>query len=337
MARVQTVDTECAENLVIQMEVDTGAQISVLGQSWVPMLQLQGIPLLEIEEVNVGWVVGSTAFTCSQTMTMSVNLEGTDMTSIVRFYVAPEHVVLDGLVMGWPELDACGWMPRLEDVRVLQREMGLLGRADPFDGNISFSDMDGARVETDDLLWVDGSAPDLPRETKAFVDHLPEVGSVFMPEEALLVRRTLQDYAEVFDPVLVPGGARVEPMHVQMKPEWEPARLQPMRKYAPAVQAAIEKELQGQLELGIVEPSDAPSGAPVHMVRKPDSVSGYRFCIDFTEVNKFVVVEPFPMPTIQTVLDHAAGARYFGKLDLRAGYWQFPLAPEDRHKVAFQV
>jgi hypothetical protein len=122
-----------------------------------------------------------------------------------------------------------------------------------------------------------------------------------------------------------------------MKPDWEPPKLASHRKYAPAVQAAIEKELQEQLELGIVEPSDAPSGAPVLMVRKPSSVSGYRFCIDFTEVNKSVITSPFPMPTIQTILDSMAGACYFAKFDLRSGYWQFPVALEDRHKLAFQI
>ena len=74
------------------------------------------------------------------------------------------------------------------------------------------------------------------------MDQLPEVGSVFTPEEAALVHKTLSEYADVFDPALVPGGARVEPMQVRMKPEWEPEKLQPMRRYAPAVQAAIDKE-----------------------------------------------------------------------------------------------
>ena len=29
--------------------------------------------------------------------------------------------------------------------------------------------------------------------------------------------------------------------------------------------------------------------------------------------------------------------KVFGKLDLRKGDWQFPVAPEDRHKLAVQV
>jgi hypothetical protein len=95
--------------------------------------------------------------------------------------------------------------------------------------------------------------------------------------------------------------------------------------------------LQGQIEAGIIEQSDAPSGAPVHMVKKPGSASGYRFCIDFTRVNKYVETDPFSLPTIQSVLDATAGSKFFAKFDLRSGYWQFPVAEEDRSKLAFQA
>ena len=99
----------------------------------------------------------------------------------------------------------------------------------------------------------------------------------------------------------------------------------------------MEQELQGQLDGGIVEPSDAPSGAPVHMVRKESSASEYRFCVEFSETNKSVVTTPYPLPTVQTILDSAAGAQFFAKLDLRSGSWQVPVHPEYRHKLAFQI
>ena len=40
----------------------------------------------------------------------------------------------------------------------------------------------------------------------------------------------------------------------------------------------------------IVEVSNAPSLAAVHMVRKDNSVSGYRFCVDFSETSKSVTI-----------------------------------------------
>ena len=100
-----------------------------------------------------------------------------------------------------------------------------------------------------------------------------------------------------------------------MKEEWSTARLQPMRKYTPAVQAALDFELERYPSYGIVEPSSATSGAPVLMVRKESNENGFRFCVDFTE--KYVIKNPFHLPTIQTILSSVGGAQYFAKLDLR--------------------
>ena len=70
------------------------------------------------------------------------------------------------------------------------------------------------------------------------------------------------------------------------------------------------------------------------MVRKEFRENGYRFCVDSTEANKYFITKPLPLPTVQTIL---SGAKYFAKLDLRSGYWQFPVHPDDRHMLAFQA
>ena len=68
--------------------------------------------------------------------------------------------------------------------------------------------------------------------------------------------------------------------------------------------------MERQLRDGIVvEPSSAPSGAPVLME--------WFSVLDFTETNKYVVTNPFPLPTIQTILSSVGGAQYFARL----GVW----------------
>ena len=108
--------------------------------------------------------------------------------------------------------------------------------------------------------------------------------------------------------MIKPFEANVDPMRIEMKEECNSANIQPIRKYTLSVQAAMEFELEKQLAKGIVEPSDARSGAPVLMGRKESSESRYRFCVDFTETNKHVNSKPFPLPTVQTILSSAAGA-----------------------------
>jgi hypothetical protein len=36
-----------------------------------------------------------------------------------------------------------------------------------------------------------------------------------------------------------------------------------------------------------------------------------------------------------TILDSVGNAKYFTTLDLKSGYWQIPVHPDDREKTAF--
>ena len=44
-----------------------------------------------------------------------------------------------------------------------------------------------------------------------------------------------------------------------------------------------------------------------------------------------------PLPMVKTIVESLKGSPFLAKFDLRSGYWQFPVAPEDRYKLAFQV
>jgi hypothetical protein len=45
----------------------------------------------------------------------------------------------------------------------------------------------------------------------------------------------------------------------------------------------------------------------------------------------------FPLPRIDDTLDTLAGARWFSTLDLKSGYWQVALIPQDNEKMAFST
>ena len=58
-------------------------------------------------------------------------------------------------------------------------------------------------------------------------------------------------------------------------------------------------------------------------------------CIDYRKLNEVTVKDAYPLPRIGQTIDALQEAGVFSSLDLASGYWQIPVAPEDRHKTAF--
>ena len=61
----------------------------------------------------------------------------------------------------------------------------------------------------------------------------------------------------------------------------------------------------------------------------------WRVCVDFTDLNKACLKDPFPMPRINQLVDATAGHPQMSFLDAFQGYHQIPLALEDQEKTGF--
>ena len=78
-----------------------------------------------------------------------------------------------------------------------------------------------------------------------------------------------------------------------------------------------------------------PWGAPVLFVKKKDG--SMRLCIDYRELNKLTIKNKYPLPRIDDLFDQLKGAVYFSKIDLRSGYYQLKIKPEDISKTDFRT
>ena len=87
------------------------------------------------------------------------------------------------------------------------------------------------------------------------------------------------------------------------------------------------------LEAGVIEPATSEWASPVVLVPKKDG--SLRFCIDYRRLNAKTVADAYPLPRMDDCLDSLGDAGIFSTFDCNSGYWQIPVAPEDRDKKTF--
>jgi hypothetical protein len=152
-----------------------------------------------------------------------------------------------------------------------------------------------------------------------------------VPEE---VQSILAEYADVFlEPKSLPPS-RTYDHAITLKPEAVPFNAR-LYRYSPKHKIEIEQQVRQMVEAGIITTSMSPFASPVLRVLKKDG--SWRFCIDYRRLNELIVKNVFPMPIIDELLDELAGANIFSKLDLRAGYHQIRMHPEDEIKTTFKT
>ncbi|GBG60182.1 hypothetical protein CBR_g3426 [Chara braunii] len=97
----------------------------------------------------------------------------------------------------------------------------------------------------------------------------------------------------------------------------------------------LRKQLDELLEKGWIRPSSSPFGARVLFVPKKEGE--LRMCINYRGLNAVTVKNVEPLPRIDDLLDRVQGCKYFSKIDLKSGYHQIEVHPDDQYKTAFRT
>ena len=141
------------------------------------------------------------------------------------------------------------------------------------------------------------------------------------------------EFPDVF-PKELPGlpPDRDVQFNIELKPGTAPISRRAYRM-PPKELAELKTQLQELIDKGFIQPSSSPWGCPAIFVKKKDET--LRLCVDYRPLNEVTIKNKYPLPRIDLLFDQLAGAKVFSKIDLRSGYHQIKIKPEDIPKTAF--
>ncbi|XP_051229344.1 uncharacterized protein [Lolium perenne] len=149
-----------------------------------------------------------------------------------------------------------------------------------------------------------------------------------------LLADLLQQHGDLFDEPQGLPPSRPCDHRIHLLPNTAPVAVRPYR-YPQLQKDELERQVAVMLAQGIIRIPTSPYCTPVLLVRKIDGT--WRFCIDFHALNTVTSKDKFPIPVVDELLDELHGARFFNKLDLRSGYHQVRMHPDDIAKTAFRT
>ena len=178
-------------------------------------------------------------------------------------------------------------------------------------------------------LDFSASIANLPLDMKTCSELKEALSPSFSENNSRKIFDTLASFPDVFNEGL--GHTSVLSHHINT------GNSTPIRQYPRRLpfhyRGEVEKQVKDMLQQGVVQPSTSPWASPVVLVKKKDG--SYRFCVDYRKLNLVTEQDAHPLPRVDDLLDSLNGNCLFSTLDLRSGYWQVSMSPEDKQKTTF--
>ena len=119
---------------------------------------------------------------------------------------------------------------------------------------------------------------------------------------------------------------------INLEPGTSPIRSMPYRQ-GPAIRDIVKTQIETMLDAEVIEPANSEWASPVVLAPKKDGT--LRFCVDYRKLNAKTIADAYPLPRMDDCIDSLGDATIFSTLDCNSGYWQIPVASEDRDKTTF--
>lgn len=150
-------------------------------------------------------------------------------------------------------------------------------------------------------------------------DHKSDINKVEIKDVSSLIT---SKYSQLFSDT--PGLYDKSTTKIHLSDKTRPVALK-CRHVAHAIKPMIEKEIDRLVSLGHLKPVEVSEWAtPIVPIFK--SNGNIRICGDFKlTLNPFIIIDKYPLHTIDDIFAKLQGGKYFSELDLKHAYMQFPI------------
>nr|XP_034838819.1 uncharacterized protein K02A2.6-like [Maniola hyperantus] len=183
------------------------------------------------------------------------------------------------------------------------------------------------RSRTLDVFVVRGGGPPLLGRDFISLFRLELTSVNYCKETENQVEKLQTQYPYIFSGRL--GCFKKYKVSLTLKDDSKPVFFK-ARPLAFALRDKVNKEIDRLLELGVLEPVEhSEYASPIVPVLKRNG--SVRLCADYSvSINKQLVIEKYPLPTVSELFSKLHGGQKFTKLDLSMAYNQFVLDEESQ-------
>lgn len=293
-------------SLEVAAVVDTGATVSFIPSDGIIMNLVQ--PTLVKTSMKVQ-AADNEFFSISRKTTLPIQLINISMNPIdTTVLIIPQRTDLLGydLILGNPEIKSL-------KVDIINQDNKLLVKR----GDIVVGQEESCQEHPTVAMCV----PCIPEpnvvNTKHTSEHLEDMLTSF--RDVFAERLSSQEHINC------------QPMRINLISDWKPRAK--LKNHSTDDIMIIKDQVDRLQAAGIIEISYSEYASNVRVV--PKKTGDKRLVINYIPLNRITCRDLFPLPRADDLFLSLHGANFFSALDCTEGFFQVPLAEEDRPKTAF--
>ena len=163
----------------------------------------------------------------------------------------------------------------------------------------------------------------------------PEIVKLGLVKTIQRVTRIEDEMAKKYPNLFKELGTLPDVFRINLREDSTPVCLQVPRRLPIGLKEATKQEIARMEKLGVIKKIEKPTKWCSGMVVAPKSKGKVRICVDLTQLNKSVLRENFPLPTLEETIAELEDSVIFSKMDANSGFWQTELAEESQELTTF--